>query len=128
MTTNDRTTILIVDDDPEIRHALRLLFEFESFEVVAEASNGMEAIPIALKHQPDFVILDYLMPKLDGYKTAEILRGVAPDARIVAFSAVLESKPSWADAYLNKDRIAEIAPLLASLVEMNARAAAAEVN
>ena len=124
MTTNDRTTILIVDDDPEIRHALRLLFEFESFEVVAEASNGMEAIPIALKHQPDFVILDYLMPKLDGYKTAEILRGVAPGARIVAFSAVLDDKPNWADAYLNKDRIAEIAPLLASLVDMTPRAAA----
>jgi len=121
---NDRKTILIVDDDPEIRHALRLLFEFESFEVVAEATHGMEAIPIALKHQPDFVILDYLMPKLDGYKTAEILRGVAPEARIVAFSAVLDAKPNWADAYLNKDRIAEIAPLLASLVDMTPRAAA----
>lgn len=120
----EKKTILIVDDDPEIRHALRLLFEFEDFDVIAEASHGMEAIPIALKHQPDFVILDYLMPKLDGYKTAEILRGVAPDARIVAFSAVLEDKPTWADAYLNKDRIAEIAPLLASLVEMSPKAAA----
>lgn len=120
----DKKTILIVDDDPEIRHALRLLFEFEDFEVVAEASHGMEAIPVALKLQPDFVILDYMMPKLDGYKTAEILRGVSPDTRIVAFSAVLDDKPNWADAYLNKDRIAEIAPLLASLVEMSPRAVA----
>lgn len=120
----DKKTILIVDDDPEIRHALRLLFEFEDFEVVAEASHGMEAIPMALKLQPDFVILDYLMPKLDGYKTAEILRGVSPGTRIVAFSAILDDKPTWADAYLNKDRIAEIAPLLASIVDMTPRAVA----
>jgi CheY-like chemotaxis protein len=113
LTTN---TVLIVDDDEEIRDVLRLLFETEGVKVVAEASNGVEAVPLALKHQPDFVILDYRMPRLDGEGAAEIFRAVIPGTKIVAFSAILERQPPWADAYLNKDRISELMPLLRSLI------------
>lgn len=109
-------TVLIVDDDEEVRHVLRLMCETEGFEVVGEATNGVEAVPLALKHQPDVVILDYLMPHLDGEGTATMLRTIAPGARIVAFSAVLESKPTWSDSYLNKARISEVAPLLERLI------------
>jgi CheY-like chemotaxis protein len=105
-------TVLIVDDDEEIRHVLRLLFEGEGMEVVGEAANGVEAVTFALKHQPDFVILDYRLPRLDGEGASEILRAIAPTSRIVAFSALLDSKPPWADAFLNKDRISELMPLL----------------
>lgn len=109
-------TVLIVDDDEEIRHVLRLMCEMEGFEVVGEASNGVEAVPLALNEQPAFVILDYLMPRRNGDVTAEIIRSIAPDAKIVAFSAVLDSKPEWSDSYLNKERISEIAPLLERLI------------
>jgi CheY-like chemotaxis protein len=109
-------TVLIVDDDEEIRHVLRLVCEADDLVVVGEAANGVEAIPLALKHQPDFVILDYRLPRLDGEGAAEILRAVTPESRIVAFSAVLQSQPEWADAYLNKDRIAELMPLLKTFV------------
>lgn len=109
-------TVLIVDDEDEIRHALRLLFEFEDFAVVGEAANGVDAITLAKRYQPDFVVLDYRMPRMDGEATAEILRAIAPQARIVAFSAVLNRKPMWADAYLNKERISEVAPLLTALI------------
>jgi CheY-like chemotaxis protein len=105
-------TVLIVDDDEETRHVLRLLFESEGMDVVAEAANGVEAVTFALKHQPDFVILDYRLPRLDGEGAAEILRALAPTSRIVAFSALLDRKPDWADAFLNKDRISELMPLL----------------
>ena len=108
--------VLIVDDDEEIRHVLRLMCETEGFEVVGEAGNGVEAVPLALKFQPDFVILDYLMPHLDGEGTATMLRAIAPDARIVAFSSVLDSKPAWSDSYLNKARVSEVAPLLERLI------------
>ncbi len=117
--TNGRhhsATILIVDDDEEIRHVLRLMCETEGFQVVGEATNGVEAVPLALKHQPDFVILDYLMPHLDGEGTATMLRAIAPSARIVAFSAVLDTKPAWSDSYLNKARVTEVAPLLERLI------------
>lgn len=110
------TSVLIVDDDVEIRHVLRLLCETNDLEVVGEAQNGVEAVTIALREQPDFVILDYMMPRLDGEGTAEILRTIAPEAKIVAFSAVLEEKPEWADAYLNKERVSELMPLLRSFI------------
>ena len=109
-------TVLIVDDEEEIRHVLRILCETEGFEVVGEASNGVEAVPLALRHQPRFVILDYLLPRLDGRGAAEILRAIAPDSKIVAFSAILSEQPEWADAYLNKERVGELMPLLRSFI------------
>lgn len=108
--------VLIVDDDEEVRHALRLLFEFEDFSVVGEAANGVEAVALARNEQPDLVVLDYLMPRLNGEATAELLRALLPQVRIVAFSAVLQEQPTWADAFLNKHRIADVAPLLTTLI------------
>jgi DNA-binding NtrC family response regulator len=101
-----RRTVLIVDDDEEIRHVLRLLCEMD----------GVEAVPMALHQQPAFIILDYRMPGRNGDVTAEMIRSIAPDSKIVAFSAVLDSKPAWSDSYLNKERISEIAPLLERLI------------
>jgi CheY-like chemotaxis protein len=109
-------SVLIVDDDEEIRHVLRLLCETEGWNVVGEAANGVEAVPLALHHQPDIVILDYMLPRLDGEGAAEILRTLTPDSKIVAFSAILDRQPKWADAYLNKERIGDLAPLLGTLI------------
>ena len=108
--------MLIVDDDEEIRHVLRILCETEGLTVVGEASNGVEAVPLALHHQPDIVILDYMLPRLDGEGAAEILRTLTPESKIVAFSAILDRQPKWADAYLNKERIGDLVPLLGSLI------------
>ena len=110
------STVLIVDDDEDIRDVLRLVCENEGLQVVGEASNGVEAVPLALNKRPDFVILDYLLPRLDGEGAAEILRAVTPGTKIVAFSAILQEKPDWADAYLNKDRVTDIMPVLRTLL------------
>ena len=109
-------TVLIVDDDEEIRHVLRMICEQAGLDVVGEASNGVEAVTFALQHHPDFAILDYRLPRLDGEGAAEILRAVTPTTKIVAFSALLEERPQWADAYLNKDRVAELMPLLQTFI------------
>ena len=121
-------TVLVVDDDEDVRHALRLLFEVEEFDVVGEAANGTDAVWLAASGRPAFIVLDYAMPGMTGEQTAVLLRKVLPSARIVAFSAVLDSKPAWADAYLNKDRIGEIAPLLARLVTTPSAPAAEAVT
>ena len=113
----DPATILLVDDDEDVRHVLRMLFEFEGYRVVGEAADGLEAIGLAPARRPDFVVLDVAMPNLDGADAARFLRAILPDSRIVAFSAVLDDKPEWADAYLNKQRISEIVPLLGRLME-----------
>ena len=110
------STVLLVDDDEEIRHVLRIMFELEGFEVVGEAGSGLEAVPLALKYQPDVVLLDYLMPGMNGEETARMMRTIAPEARIVAFSAVLDEKPEWSDSYLNKERVSEVIPLLERLI------------
>jgi CheY-like chemotaxis protein len=112
-----RSRVLIVDDDVEVRHVLRLLFELESFVVVAEATDGREAVEMAALHRPDFALLDVRMPRMSGEDAAPLIRMVSSDTCIVAFSAVLQSRPPWADAFLNKDRIAEIVPVLAALIE-----------
>jgi DNA-binding NarL/FixJ family response regulator len=109
-------SVLIVDDEVEIRHALRLLFETEGFTVVGEASDGDMAIDLASELEPSIIVLDYSMPNLNGEEAALAIRRNLPDSRIVAFSALLDSKPAWADAYLNKDRISEIAPLVERLL------------
>lgn len=110
-------SVLIVDDDDEIRHLLALLFETEDFEIVGEAADGANAVALAAREKPDFIVLDYLMPGMKGDETAQLLRAVAPDSRIIAFSAVLSEQPHWADAFLDKDRVTQIAPLLGVLAE-----------
>ncbi|MDP9235260.1 MAG: response regulator [Actinomycetota bacterium] len=108
--------VLVVVQDEENRHALRLLCESEDLEVVGEAPNGVEAVPLVLRLEPDFVILDLMMPELDGQRTAEVMRAVSPGTKLVAFSVLLDGAPPWADGYLNKERIAELMPVLNTLI------------
>lgn len=108
------STILVVDDDEELRDLLRMIFELDGF-TVCEASNGLDAVTMTMKARPEFVILDYQMPVQDGEKTAVVLRSVAPEMKIVAFSGIIKRKPFWADAYISKERLAQISPLITSL-------------
>ena len=117
--SDPHASVLIVDDDAYIRDVLRLVFEIDGFEV-AEASCGTDALTCALRESFEFIVLDYLMPGMAGDKVAPVLRTLVPDARIVAFSASLDEKPEWADAFLNKERIDEISDLLTRLLQPRA--------
>jgi two-component system response regulator MprA len=68
--------ILVVDDEPMIRNFLRTGLRYEGFEV-AEAGDGSEALAMASTFRPDLVILDVMMPRLDGHEVARRLRGDA---------------------------------------------------
>ncbi len=105
-----------MDDDESIRLALRMMFDASEFDVVGEAADGVQAVLLALKHQPTLVVLDYSMPRLGGEGAAQILRSISPATRIVAFSGRLESKPDWADAFLNKERVTDVIPVLQTLL------------
>lgn len=82
------TTILIVDDHSVVREALCSLLQFhQKFQVVGEASTGREAVEQAAALQPAVVIMDIVMPDLDGFEaTRQILR-VAAASRVLALSA-----------------------------------------
>jgi len=66
-------TILLVDDEPNILLALEFLIQQKGFNVV-KASDGSTGIQQARKHQPDIVILDVMMPGLDGFAVAKAIR------------------------------------------------------
>lgn len=110
-----RTTVLIVDDDAGTRHLLALMFSVEGFDIVGEAENGLEAVRMAVETQPDLIVLDFRMPVMPGDEAARLLRALVPESRIIAFSSILDSKPDWADAFLNKARVEEIMPLLTKM-------------
>lgn len=68
-----KARILVADDEPNLREALRILFDRHDFEVLV-AEDGQEAVDIAQREQPDVIILDVMMPRLDGYGACQALR------------------------------------------------------
>jgi two-component system, NarL family, nitrate/nitrite response regulator NarL len=105
--------VLVVDDDPSIRMLIRIALSVEDgFGEVREAESGRAALTVCETFAPDVVVLDYLFPDGDAYVTAAAIRRMHPEARIVVFSAVLETKPDWADGFLGKGRVRGIADLI----------------
>ena len=80
-------TGMIVDDAAVMRIRLRDILE-NRYKVIAEASNGQEAINLYAEYKPDFVTLDITMPQLNGLETLDQLMSSYPDAKVVIVSAV----------------------------------------
>ena len=81
------TTGMIVDDAAVMRIRLRDILE-SKYKVVAEASNGQEALDLYDQYEPDFVTLDITMPQLNGIEALERLLSAHPEAKVVIVSAV----------------------------------------
>lgn len=112
--------VLVVDDEEGVRSLLKLMLSSEpQFEIVAEAEDGVEALSLAMQHHPDYVILDYSMPRMNGEEAARVLRGIQSHLCIVAFSSVVTTRPEWADAHLSKDQFKQLLPLLKQLEANN---------
>jgi DNA-binding NarL/FixJ family response regulator len=81
------TRILIADDHGIVRSGIRLLLERqEGFEVVAEASDGVEAVEQALSTRPTLSILDVSMPRMTGLQAAREIRAQLPESRVLMLS------------------------------------------
>ncbi|NQU21018.1 MAG: response regulator transcription factor [Candidatus Nealsonbacteria bacterium] len=78
--------MLVCDDHEVIRTGLRSLLTGTNIEIVAEATNGMDAIKLTQKEKPDVVLLDIRMPDGDGLSTLEKLHAKMPDVRVVMLS------------------------------------------
>lgn len=78
---------IIVDDAAIMRLRLREILEKE-FAIVAEASDGQEAISLFTEHSPDFLTLDITMPKVNGIDTLKSILSRHPDAKVIIVSAV----------------------------------------
>jgi len=80
-------SILIADDNELVRTVIRFFLEsHQGFEVCGEAADGLDAIEKAKKLKPDLIVLDLLMPRMNGVETASILKGVMPGVPIVLFT------------------------------------------
>lgn len=80
--------VLIVDDEPDVRLLLRTQLEGAGHEVAGEAADGAEAVARCEEDAPDVVILDLLMPRVNGFEAIPRLRTNHPDVGIIAYTAV----------------------------------------
>jgi DNA-binding NarL/FixJ family response regulator len=102
--------ILLVDDHTLVRAGIRSLVEsLPGLEVIAEASNGREALELAERHEPDVVLIDINMPELNGLDAAARLSRTLPATRVIILSMlgneeyVAEAIRSGASGYVMKD-------------------------
>jgi len=103
------TTVLIADDHGVVRGGLRLLLERqEGIEVVAEASDGAEAVERAIALRPDLAILDVSMPRLTGLQATTEIKAHAPEVDVLVLSMhdderyVFEALKAGASGYVLK--------------------------
>jgi DNA-binding response OmpR family regulator len=102
-----RTKILLVDDENSIITMLKTFLELSGFEVIT-ASNGIEALASTAEHRPDLIVLDVLMPQLDGRETLRQLRQRGDWTPVILLTQVtgtpqrIMAIEEGADDYLNK--------------------------
>ena len=122
--TNDPATVLLVDDEEDLRTLIRIgLQRSGAFTVVAEAANGRDAIDLAAEHTPDVVLLDLMMPEVDGREALPKIVSASPRSMVVVLSALQarqEAAPSIAAgafAYVEKTELgSDMAGQLTSLL------------
>ncbi len=91
MTLAENIRVLIVDDHDIVREGQRALINTEpGMEVIGEARNGIEAIELAEKLQPDVILLDLHMPEKDGIDASEEIKKGNPEARILVLTSFAE--------------------------------------
>ncbi len=83
------TKILLVEDEEAIRKFVKINLERENYEIF-EASTGEEGIEIARKNKPEIVVLDIMLPGIDGFEVCRVLRDEFPDLGIIMLSAKSE--------------------------------------
>jgi len=93
MAMADPIRVLLVDDHAVVREGLRTFLELQDgIEVAGEASDGVQALEQVERLRPDVVLMDLVMPKLDGVGAMRRLRSLHPDARVVVLTSFLEDE------------------------------------
>jgi DNA-binding NarL/FixJ family response regulator len=101
--------LIVADDQEVIRKGLASILAGEDIQIVAEAADGNEAISKTKKHKPDVLLMDVLMPEMDGLDACERIRKVSPATKVIMMSAhdnityVARAAALGASDFLRKD-------------------------
>ena len=83
--------VLIVDDHPMVRHGINVLLgAYDDIEVVGEAENGREAVEMCEKHKPDIVLMDLMMPEVNGIEATRIIQKNWSDIKVVTLTSFID--------------------------------------
>ena len=89
----EKISVFIVDDHAVVREGIRTLLEVQDdIEVVGEATNGLEAVEQATKLLPDVVLMDLVLPGLDGIEATRRIRAVCPSTQVIVLTSFSEDE------------------------------------
>lgn len=129
MNTSQTIKVMLVDDHNVVRSGLAtFLRAYEDLELVGEAKHGLEAVSLCHKHQPDVILMDLIMPEMDGVEATRQVKNISPRTNIVVLTSyhddehIFPAMEAGATSYILKDVD------LKDLAEAIRRAARAEVT
>lgn len=107
---NDKISVMLVDDHAIVRQGLRTYLELQpDIQVVGEASDGKQAVTLVRDLLPDVVLMDLVMPQMDGVEATREMTSIAPSVRVIVLTSfsedekVFASIKAGAQGYLMKD-------------------------
>jgi len=117
--------ILLAEDHELTRQGIAYgLNKFENIEVIAEVSNGLEAVSFTKKIQPDVILMDIMMPVLNGIKATQEIKALYPDIKIIMLTSYNEKKEvlsafnSGANAYCLKNiALDDLVPIIKTVLD-----------
>jgi DNA-binding NarL/FixJ family response regulator len=108
--------VLLVDDDPAFTELMKCVLSLNGVDVLGEAPDGAEGVELALELEPDVVVMDVRMPRMDGLEATRRILATVPGTRVLVVSSstdpddVERAREAGADGYLPKERAAAELP------------------
>ena len=104
-----RKTVLIADDSASMRHSVRFLLEHRHTElIVCEAVDGVDAVAKARETNPDLILLDLAMPRLNGVEAASVLKNTVPGTPIILFTMFTDLHADSVCAFIGVEFISNV--------------------
>lgn len=86
---NRNISLVVIDDVDHVRHMLTSMLTLDGFDVVGAGADAAEGIALTEEHRPNVVVIDYMMPGVNGLEASRRIRALIPDQKIILYSAYL---------------------------------------